>query len=98
MSYLIGRTKKLLPDHIKCIVSFSDSTYGHSGGVYKAAGFVVDGIVPADYYYLSINGKYHKKTIWDKAAKMKMTESDYAAKHNLLKVMGGEKIRWVFRR
>jgi hypothetical protein len=96
-SYLLSRTVKLLPAEVRCVVSFSDHTYGHGGGVYKAAGFVVDGAVPPDYHYVSINGRYHKKTIWDRAKRMKMTEEAYAAKHNLLRVAHGTKTRWVRR-
>lgn len=95
ISFLIARTKKLLPSTVRCVVSFSDATYGHTGGAYKAAGFVNDGIVPAGYHYVSINGKYHKKTIWDRAKRMKMNEAEYAAKHNLLKVPHGDKTRWL---
>lgn len=95
MSFLIKKTKTLLPSDVKCIVSFSDMTYGHKGGVYKAAGFINDGIVPPDYHYISLNGKYHKKTIWDRAKRMKMTETEYAKKHNLAIVPHKEKTRWI---
>lgn len=97
ISYFIAKTKAMLPNTIKCIVSFSDSTYGHTGGAYKAAGFYEDGRVPADYHYASINGKYHKKTVWDKAKKMKISEAEYAERHHLLKVPHGEKTRWICR-
>lgn len=94
-SYLIAHTKKSLPPDVKCIVSFSDSAYGHTGGVYKASGFIADGIIEPDYFYISINGRYHKKTIWDRSKRMKMTENEYATKHNLVKVHGREKTRWI---
>lgn len=95
LSYFISQTKKLLPKKVKCLVSYSDATYDHKGTVYKASGFVCDGIVSPDYYYVSINGKYHKKTIWDRAKRMKMNEAEYAAKHNLMKVVSKEKTRWI---
>jgi len=95
MSYLISKTKKLLPDYVQWLVTFSDATYGHTGGVYKASGFTADGVIPPDYHYISINGKYHKKTIWDRAKRMRMTESEYAIKHNLIAVKHSEKTRWV---
>lgn len=94
-SFLISKSIKLLPTPVKCIISFSDSTYGHTGGVYKASGFVLDGTIDADYSYISLYGRYHKKTIWDRAKKMKMTEQDYAQKHGLVRVMGLPKTRWV---
>lgn len=95
MSYLIAKTKKMLPNYIKCLISFSDSTYEHTGTTYKASGFTFDGIVEPDYSYVSITGKYHKKTIWDRAKKMKMAEKDYALKHNLIRIQGKAKARWI---
>jgi len=94
-SYLIAKTKRLLPKGIRKIISFSDSTYGHTGGVYKASGFINDGEIESDYFYLSLHGRYHKKTIWDRAKRMKMTEYDYAEKHNLVKIITGPKTRWL---
>ncbi len=96
LSYFIARTRRSLPKEIKRIVSFSDSTYGHAGGVYKASGFILDGVVEPDYHYVSMNGKYHKKTIWDRAKKMRMAEKEYAEKHNLQRVVGKAKTRWVY--
>lgn len=95
-SYLIAKTRKLTPKDIKCIVSFSDSAYGHNGTVYKAAGFVNSGITSNDYHYISMTGKYHKKTIWDRAKKMRISEDDYAKKHNLLKITTSPKTRWIW--
>jgi len=97
LSYLISYSRKQLPENIKCIISYSDSTYNHSGSVYKASGFTFDGIVEPDYHYISLNGRYHKKTIWDNSKRMKMTEREYAEKHNLLKVYGKSKSRWIYR-
>jgi transposase-like protein len=96
-SFFINKTIKLLSSDIKCIVSFSDTLYGHTGGVYKASGFKLDGLTSADYYYASMSGKYHKKTIWDRAKRMKMSEADYALKHGLHKIQGKPKARWVYR-
>ncbi len=96
MSWFIGKTRKLLPLDVKIIVSYSDTGQGHSGGVYRSCGFTNDKIIEPDYYYISINGKYHKKTIWDKSKKFKMSEFEYAEKHNLQKAYGQAKSRWVF--
>ena len=96
LSWFIGSTRKQLPPEVKCVISYSDSTYGHTGGVYKSCGFVNDKEVAPDYYYLSINGKYHKKTIWDKSKRFNMTEEEYAISHNLQKVMTDSKRRWIY--
>jgi hypothetical protein len=96
LSYFIGKTRKLLPPSVEIVISYSDLTYGHTGGVYKAAGFEKDRVVAPDYHYQNDTERYHKKTIWDRSKRMKMTEVDYATKHGLLRVYTGEKFRWVF--
>lgn len=95
ISWLLGATIKLLPQSVKLLITYSDSTYGHSGGVYKACNFTNDGIVEPDYWYDSINGRYHKRTIWGKAKQFGLTEAEYAEQHNLRKQYGGPKTRWV---
>lgn len=97
-SYIISKTIKLLPTHIKCVISYSDSTYGHTGGLYKAANFTFDGDIAPDYHYRSEFGIFHKKSIWDQAKKMKMTEAEYAIKHGMDKIYGESKSRWLFYR
>ena len=96
LSYFIGKTRKLLPSSVETVISYSDLTYGHTGGVYKAAGFEKDRVVAPDYHYQNDTERYHKKTIWDRSKRMKMTEADYATKHDLRRVYTGEKFRWVF--
>ena len=95
-SYLIGQTRKMLPSAVSVIISYSDSTYGHDGTVYKAAGFTRDRVVAPDYHYECDGARYHKKTIWDRAKRMKMNEREYAAKHDLVPVATGEKHRWIY--
>lgn len=97
--YLIGKSRKLLktmrPD-VKCLLSFADSTHKHRGHVYKVVGFDLDAVLEPDYFYASLLGKFHKKTIWDRSKRMKMTESEYADKHGLIKVHGMPKTRWIY--
>jgi hypothetical protein len=95
ISFMIGNTRKKLQNIVK-LVSFSDSTYGHTGKVYAASGFKFDGLTSDDYHYISLYGKYHKKTIWDRSKRMKMTEDEYAEKHGLIKIKTSPKSRWVY--
>ena len=97
LSYFIGKTKKLLPKPVQILISYADSTYGHTGGVYKACGFTHDGDVPPDYHYASQHGIYHKKTIWDKSKRLKMQEDEYAAIHGLHKIYGNSKTKWIYK-
>jgi Mor family transcriptional regulator len=97
-SFLISKSRKLLPSSVKAIISYSDAAYGHTGGLYKASGFTLDKTIAPDYHYESQFGTFHKKTIWDRAKRMKMNENEYAIKHGLEKRWTGEKTRWVFMR
>jgi len=82
---------------IKILVSFADTTHNHLGTIYKASNWKLDGEVPPDYWYADDRGYIcHKKTLWNHAKKMSMTESEYCEKYNYVKVWGKEKFRYVF--
>lgn len=99
LSWLISKTIKQLSRDVRIIVSYSDETYHHDGTVYKASNFRCDKQLDEDYFYVDHSGaRFHKKTIWDSSKKMKMSERDYANKHNLQKIYGGKKKRWLFYR
>jgi len=97
-SFLIARSRDRLDSSVKCVVSFSDSTQGHAGTVYRAAGFTATGETQPDYYWASLLGRHHKKTIWDRAKRMKLSEQDYARRHGLVRVETEPKTRWVYHR
>ena len=87
---------KQLPN-IKCLVSFADTSYGHFGGVYKASNWKLSGIVKPDYYYVDKDGwVMHKKTLWNHAKKMCISEFEYAEKYEFIKVWGHEKHKYIY--
>lgn len=98
-SWFISRCVKLVTgefEKIKCLVSFADTTYGHTGSIYKAANWKEVGRVKPDYYYVNEEGFIlHKKTLYNQAIKMKMKEKEYAEKHGYVKVYGKEKIKFI---
>lgn len=98
-SWLISRCIKMLPNEIKTIISYCDTTFNHDGALYKASNFKLDGVVRPDYWYVN-EDKWvmHKKTLYDHAKKMSMTEVDFAAKHGYKRVYGTEKFRFIFKR
>lgn len=73
-SYLISKSVNYIRNNqseIKCLVSFADMTHNHSGTVYKASNWKLDGEVAPDYWYADDRGYIcHKKTLWNKAKKM----------------------------
>jgi hypothetical protein len=98
LSWFIARTIKLIPSNIKVVVSYSDNAYGHSGSVYASANFKTDKVISSNYHYVTVNGhNFHKKTIWDRAKRMKMSECDYTEKHKLVRVETASKRRWIYK-
>jgi hypothetical protein len=99
-SYLISRFLKLLhKDHpeLCSVIAFSDTTFNHFGTIYKATNWTFLNIVKPDYWYTDQNGwVMHKKTLWNRATNLKMTERDYAEKYNFTKVWGNEKQKFLF--
>lgn len=88
---------RVLCSQDKVIFSYSDSTVGHDGGIYKAAGFVMDRVVDPDYWYVDGEGwVVHKRTLYGRAVRMSLTEREYAEKHGFRKVFGGVKYRFVW--
>lgn len=79
------------------IVSFADTTIGHTGTIYKASNFKLDGITSGSHYYVSKTGFImHKKTLYNRAVKMGMTEKEFAIKYEYTKKKTGEKIRYIY--
>ncbi|HEY8097149.1 MAG TPA: hypothetical protein VIE65_13785 [Methylobacter sp.] len=86
------------PD-ISAIISFADETFGHTGSIYLAAGWKLMSISPPDYYYVGPDGWIlHKKTLYNRAVKMSMTESEYAGKHGYRKSRGKRKKKFALLR
>ena len=100
ISWMLSRVIKDLRKftNTKLIVSFADTTYGHTGACYKASNFILHSIVPPDYQYTNSDGYImHKKTLWDHAMKMSMTENEFARKFGYIKTLGKEKLKYVYR-
>lgn len=93
-SYFVSKTFKL----IDCdnVVSYCDTTVGHSGAVYKSLGFKLHHEVDPDYWYVDENGwVMHKKTLYSRAKRLSTTESEYAEKFGYIKKYGGKKLCFV---
>jgi len=100
-TWFISRAIKLLKLYnksVKLLVSFADPTFGHNGGVYRAAGWKFDGTTSASYWYFNsrLKSTIHKKTIWDAAKMLNIDESSYAKQKHLIKVYGQRKLRFTF--
>jgi len=98
LSWFLSKIKNLINVKIKCLVSFADTTYGHTGAVYKASNWELHSMVRPDYYYVSPDGwVMHKKTLWNRASSLSMKELEYANKIGYIKVLGKEKLKFIYR-
>ena len=96
-SWFLSRCVKSLPHVV--LFSYADSTVGHSGTIYKAAGWVLDHEVNPDYWYMDIDGYVmHKKTLYNRAANLKLSESEFAVKYGYQKIVGGPKYCYTYQR
>jgi hypothetical protein len=84
---------------VKRLVSFADSTYKHSGTIYKASNWIMIGETKPSYHYMSEDGfVVNKKVLYSIASKFKMKETEYANKHNFVKYREEPKLKFVFDR
>jgi ribosomal protein L32 len=95
-SWFLAHSVNLIPNNIKCLISFADVGANHSGVIYKAAGWILDGRTKPSYWYIDANGhRYHKKTVWDQAKRIRMSEKEYAESAGLIKINGMPVIRFI---
>ena len=93
-SWFLSRCLKLIK---KTVVTYADTTQGHTGALYKACNFRFSHIIQPDYCYVDEKGwVMHKKTAWNRAINMKMNEAEYATLHGLQKKWGGEKLCFIY--
>ena len=68
-------------ENVKMLVSFADMNHGHSGTIYEASGWKYDGESSKSYSYIDSNdNSIHKKTVYDRAKRECLSESEYVNK------------------
>ena len=81
---------------IKVLISFADTSQGHSGVLYKAAGWKEDGETGTSYHYVDREGFIvHKKTAYDRGRSQGISEARYVELAGLAKVFESPKKRFV---
>lgn len=94
-SWLLSRLVKLV--NKKHIVAFSDSSFNHLGTIYKASNWEYLRNVPPDYWYVDKDGwVMHKKTLWNRATNLKLSELEYAEQKGYKKIWGKEKNKFLY--
>lgn len=95
LSWWLSKLVKLY----SAVVSYADTTVGHTGAVYKASNFKLHHTVNPDYWYVDVDGYVmHKKTLYNRAVNLKLTESEYATQYSYSKKYGGHKLCFVYER
>jgi hypothetical protein len=101
-SWFLSRAVRLeweREQEVRLLISYADETYGHSGGLYRAAGWLEDGEVAPDYWYVDEGGFVTgKQALYRHASRMGMVEADFAEANGLVKVFGRRKLRFILRR
>ena len=93
-SWFISRTIKEVGT---TIIAYADTTVGHLGTIYRAANFDLHHEVAPNYWYTDGDGYVmHKKTLYQRARKMKLTERAFAEKYNYQKKWGGKKLCFIY--
>ena len=95
-TWFISKTYTFIPINVKCLLSFADETFGHNGTIYKASNWSYDGEIKPDYVYVDSSGFIiHKKTLWNHASRMTMSEKNYADLWGFVKMWGDKKHRFL---
>lgn len=100
-SWLLSRFCKIVADtrtDIKVLLAFSDETHNHYGTIYKACNWTYVRQVDPDYWYSDKDGwVMHKKTLWNRASNLKISEREYADKYGFVRVYGKKKHKFLVR-
>lgn len=82
---------------IKYIISFSDSTVGDIGTIYKASSWTRLKDTSTSYHYFDSKtlNSIHKKTVWNISQRAKLSERDFVDKAGLVRVNEGIKSVWL---
>ena len=95
LSKVIKLIKKS-PHQIKALVSFADPAFGHEGTIYKASNWKYLGLTQTSYHYRGPDGRINKKTVYNRAKKESLKESEYVKQQNLFKVFDPSKHKYVY--
>lgn len=89
---------RVLPQISGPIVAYADTTIGHHGGVYRASNFRLHHTTEPDYWYVNRDGfVMHKKTLYNRAVNLKLSEAAFAIEYGYSKKYGGAKLCFTYR-
>lgn len=97
-SYFFSRTLPLLKErNVEILISYSDTTYNHLGGIYRASNWLEFGITYPNYRYKEEDGTIVSRGKIARLAKQqKVTENQYAATNGYELVLEKFKNRFLY--
>ena len=96
-SYFLGGTLRKLKKKVDGIISYADSTEGHSGVIYRASNFKLIGMTKKSYHYLKNGERVNKKQVWDRAKKNNISEKEQSRLEDLTKVEESPKFIYFYK-
>lgn len=97
MSRALGLLKVDRPD-ISVVVSYADPAAGHNGAIYKASNWTAIGKTSTSHVYECQGGVVmNKKTLYNRARAVGLTEKEYADKNGAKKVSLPPKLKFVYK-
>jgi len=97
LSFFLSRCENYLRKNTKhrWLVAYSDTRL-HLGTIYKASNWIYVGESNSDYQYMSSNNiPMHKKTLYNRAVTLGITEREYAEMFNYHKTNAGTRLKFV---
>ena len=94
--FLAKSVSMLQKPELRFLITFADMGFGHTGVIYKAAGWKQDGQISPTYWYVDSDGHIiHKKTLYVHSRSVRMKESDFATKFGYKKIYTGPRLRFI---
>ena len=95
LTAFLSRCHKLLKRDYSFIVSFSDPSHGHSGGIYRAANFTHLGVTNPEYHTVDKNGNIrHRRYYFRYARRKEITMEQAREELGLQRIKTMPKDRW----
>ena len=93
----MSRAIKKACERYNNLFTFADPNFNHFGSLYKATGWEFVGETDLDYWYVNGGWIMHKKTLWNRARNLCLSEAEYAERFGYIKVWGLPKKKFVFK-
>ena len=97
--WLINQCLGRLSDYFKLIISRCDTTFGCDRHALESNKFIIDGELPADYWYISEDAwPISRQSLHRNATRLMMSDDEFAESYRYTKVDGEKGLRFIYKR